>query len=55
MKKFAMMEITQILGERYNKDLEIIKAKNIEEAIVIYKSDRPWIDRNNCEVSAHEM
>lgn len=54
MKKFAVMEITHILGSRYNKDLQIIEAETIEEAIETYKADRPWIDRYNREVSAHE-
>lgn len=53
--KYAVMEVTTILGEQYNKNLEVIEAKTIEEAIAIYKSTRPHIDQFDLKVSAHAM
>ena len=53
--KYAVMQVTTILGTRYNKDLQVIEAETIEEVIAIYKSTRPHIDQFNVKVSAHAM
>ena len=45
MAKYAVAEITHILSTEYNEDLQIIEAESKEQAIEIYKSDRPWIDQ----------
>ena len=53
--KYAVMEVTTILGTQCNKNLEVIEAKTIEEAIMIYKSTKPHIDQFGLKVSAHTM
>ena len=54
MTKYAVAEVTKVLGKKMNKDLKIIEASSEEEAIKIYKSNRPWIERYGIEVNTHE-
>lgn len=51
MKKFAVMEIMEMLGEKCNKDVQIIKAETAKEAVEVYRQDRPYSD----EIVAHDM
>lgn len=52
MKKFAVMEIMGVLGEKkYNKDLQIIEAETVKEAVEVYRQDRP----HSVEIVAHDM
>ena len=50
MKKFAVMEIMRMLGEKHNKDVQIIEAETAKEAIEVYRQDRP----NSVEIVAHD-
>lgn len=52
--KFTVCEISNLMGTKVNRDLKIIKAESEEEAVSIYKSTRPWIDRYNCEVKVEK-
>ena len=50
MKKFAVMEIMRMLGEKYNKYVQIIEAETAKEAVEIYRQDRP----HSVEIVAHD-
>lgn len=50
MKKFAVMEIMRVLGEKHNKDVQIIEAETAKEAVEIYRQDRP----HSVEIVAHD-
>lgn len=50
MKKFAVMEIMRMLGEKHNKDVKIIWAETAKEAIEVYRQDRP----HSVEIVAHD-